>query len=161
MSRYHSRRLGHGYVYLVLDGITLKVKGATGVRKRLVLSAYAITPDGHRELVGFRQASSESETQWLAFLDDLYNRGLEGKRLRLVATDGCPGLHNALEVVHPYVPRQSFPGRTGLTNSRTWPPGCGGKTSSHASMRPSASTGPRPEERRLLATGNGRAAGKR
>jgi putative transposase len=104
--RYHCRRLDDNYLYLVLDGITLKVKGATGVKKRLVLCAYGITPDGQRELVNFRQASSESEARWLAFLQDLYNRGLEGKRLRLVTTDGCPGLLCALDVVYPYVPRQ-------------------------------------------------------
>ncbi len=94
------------YLYLVLDGITLKVKGAAGVKKRLVLCAYGIMPDGLRELVDFRQATSESEAQWLAFLQNLYNHGLEGKHLRLVTTDGCPGLHNALEIVYPYVPRQ-------------------------------------------------------
>jgi len=104
--RYHSRRLDDSYLYLILDGITLKVKGATGVKKRLVLCVYGITPDGHRELLNFRQASSESEAQWLAFLQDLFNRGLEGKHLRLVTTDGCPGLHRALDVVYPYVPRQ-------------------------------------------------------
>jgi putative transposase len=104
--RYHSRRLDDVYLYLVLDGITLKVKGATGVRKRLVLCAYGITPDGRRELVNFRQATSESEAQWLAFLQDLYNRGLEGKHLRLVTIDGCPGLYRALDIVYPYVPRQ-------------------------------------------------------
>jgi transposase-like protein len=106
VSLYHRRRLDDNYLYLVVDGITLKVKGATGVKKRLVLCAYGITALGQRELVSFRQASSESEAQWLAFLQDLYNRGLEGKRLRLVTTDGCPGLHNALEVVYPYAPRQ-------------------------------------------------------
>jgi putative transposase len=103
---YHQRFLGDGYLYLMLDGITLKVKGASGVRKRLVLCAYGITALGQRELLNFRQASSESEAQWLAFLQHLYNRGLEGKQLRLITTDGCPGLHNALEMVYPYVPRQ-------------------------------------------------------
>jgi transposase-like protein len=103
---YHRRRLDDVYLYLLLDGITLKVKGASGVKKRLVLCAYGITALGQRELVSFRRASSESETQWLAFLQDVYNRGLEGKQLRLITTDGCPGLHNALETVYPYVPRQ-------------------------------------------------------
>ena len=37
VSRYHSRHLSDHYQYLLLDGITLKVKGATGVKKRLVL----------------------------------------------------------------------------------------------------------------------------
>ena len=104
--RYHRRRLYDVYLYLVLDGISLRVKGASGVKRRLVLCAYGITSEGQRELVSFRQASSEGEAQWLAFLQDLYNRGLEGKQLRLVTTDGCPGLHGALEVVYAYVPHQ-------------------------------------------------------
>ena len=37
---------------------------------------------------------------------DLYRRGLEGKDLKLITTDGCGGLHRALEMVYPYVPRQ-------------------------------------------------------
>lgn len=106
VQRYQQRPLEEWYQYLLLDGITLKVKGATGVKKRLVLCAYGITPQGHRELVSFRQATSESEAQWEAFLRDLYDRGLRGARLRLITTDGCPGLHRALDTVYPYVPRQ-------------------------------------------------------
>jgi len=104
--RYHSRSLRDDWLYLFLDGITLKVKGVTGARKRRVLCAYGITPDGKRELLSFRQASAESEAQWEAFLRDLYSRGLEGKTLRLVVTDGCPGLHRALDTVYPYIDRQ-------------------------------------------------------
>ncbi len=104
--RYHSRILKDCYQYLLLDGITLKVKSPTGAKKRLVLCAYGITPQGQRELISFRQASAESEAQWEAFLRDLYTRGLEGKSLRLVVADGCPGLHRALDTVYPYTPRQ-------------------------------------------------------
>lgn len=106
VQRYHQRPLEDRYQYLLLDGITLKVKGATGVKKRLVLCAYGLTPQGKRELISFRQAPSESEAQWEAFLGDLYQRGLKGQRLRLITTDGCPGLHRALDTVYPYVPRQ-------------------------------------------------------
>ena len=104
--RYQSRLLPDHYRYLLLDGITLKVKGATGVKKRLVLCAYGMSYEGRRELISFRQAIAESEAQWEAFLRDLYERGLHGKGLGLVATDGCPGLHRALDTVYPYVPRQ-------------------------------------------------------
>jgi transposase-like protein len=69
------------YSYLILDGITLKMKIATGVKKRLVLCAYGITKEGWREMISFRQATAESEAQWEAFLQDLYQRGLEGKTL--------------------------------------------------------------------------------
>lgn len=104
--RFHTRLLLDYYCYLVLDGITLRVKSAPGVKKRLVLCAYGITPEGKREMISFRQASAESETQWEAFLRDLYDRGLQGKQLHLVVTDGSPGLHRALDTVYPYVSRQ-------------------------------------------------------
>lgn len=104
--RYHARRLGDHYQYLFLDGITLKVKGVLGAGKRLVLCAYGIAKDGQRELLSFRQASAESEARWEAFLRDIYQRGLLGNALRLVVTDGCAGLHRALDTVYPYVPRQ-------------------------------------------------------
>jgi putative transposase len=104
--RFHNRILSDYYCYLILDGITLRVKGAAGVKKRLVLCAYGIMLGGKREMISFRQADAESEAQWEAFLRDLYDRGLHGKRLRLVVTDGGSGLHRALDTVYPYVSRQ-------------------------------------------------------
>lgn len=106
VDRFHRRRLADNYQYLFLDGICLKVKGASTVHKRHVLCAYGITWDGQKEIISFHQASSESEAQWEAFLRDLYQRGLEGKQLCLIVTDGCPGLHGALEMVYPYIARQ-------------------------------------------------------
>ena len=52
--RFHERRLVDFYEYLFLDGVTLKVKGAAGAKKRMVLCAYGIQADGVRELVSFR-----------------------------------------------------------------------------------------------------------
>jgi len=103
VARYHQRPLVDAYVYLLLDGVTLKVKSPTGVKKRLLLCAYGITAAGTRELLSFRQASAESGAQWEAFLRDLYERGLAGRSLRLITIDGCPGLRGALELVYPYV----------------------------------------------------------
>ena len=59
--RYHSRELDDCYRYLLLDGIVLKGKGATEVKRRVVLCAYGITHEDIRELIDFRQAPSESE----------------------------------------------------------------------------------------------------
>jgi len=103
---FHTKPLADEYRYLLLDGITLKVKGAAGIHRRQVLCAYGFTREGKREIISFRQASDESEAKWEAFLRDLYDRGLEGKSCRLIITDGCPGLHKALETVYPYIPRQ-------------------------------------------------------
>ena len=103
---FHSRKLSDEYKYLFLDGLTVKLKTALGVRKRLLLIAYGIREDGRKELIEFRQASSESEEEWESFLNDLYRRGLEGGKLELIITDGAPGLHGALDMVYPYTPRQ-------------------------------------------------------
>jgi len=103
---FHSRPLADVYQYLFFDGISLKVKGAGKVHKRQVLCAYGITWDGERRIINFRQAADESEAKWEAFLRDLYDRGLEGKRCHLITTDGCPGLHKALETVYPYIAKQ-------------------------------------------------------
>lgn len=101
-----SRQIEDRLVYLLLDGITLKVKTAGGVKKKLVLVAYGIDESGQRQIISFRLVQSESEAQWEAFLNDLYRRGLEGKTLRLIVTDGCSGLQRALDTVYPYVERQ-------------------------------------------------------
>jgi transposase-like protein len=104
--RFHEAPLADDVVYLLLDGVSLRVKMAGGVKRRLVLCAYGISLGGERRLLDFRLARSESQASWEAFLNALRERGLLGQRLKLVVTDGCPGLHTALEVVYPYVPLQ-------------------------------------------------------
>lgn len=103
---YHQRPLEDKYLYLLLDGITLRCKGANGPKKVLVLTAYGIRADGYRELIDFCQASSESEAQWTRFLESLRARGLHGNALRLITTDGANGLIAALDMVYPMVSRQ-------------------------------------------------------
>lgn len=106
VAAYHNRKLSDIYRYLFLDGIVLKARNALEVKKRFVLVAYGITYSGHKELISFRQATSESEAEWGKFLGDLYKRGLEGKFLKLTAVDGCGGLLKALDMTYPYVPIQ-------------------------------------------------------
>lgn len=85
----------------------LKVRDARGkVRRRWVLVAYGITTQGRREVLAYQLARGESEASWTAFLQGLFLRGLEGRRLRLVITDGSSGLGAALALVWPQVPRQ-------------------------------------------------------
>jgi len=103
---FHKRTLFDEYQFLFLDGITLKVKGSLSAVKKIVLVAYGITVFGKKELISFRIASSESQNCWEAFLNDLYNRGLKGENLKLIITDGCKGLHAALDVVYAYTKRQ-------------------------------------------------------
>jgi putative transposase len=106
VKRFHEAPLSDDLLYLFLDGVSLRVKVAAGMKRRMVLCAYGISAGGERRLLDFRLAESESQASWEAFLSQLYERGLLGKNLRLVATDGGTGLHAALATVYPYVPRQ-------------------------------------------------------
>lgn len=106
IARFHRAPLADDIQYLFLDGVYLKVKSSLGARRRLVLCAYGVTVRGERRLLDFRLAPSESAAHWEAFLRQLAERGIRGLHLKLVVTDGCAGLHAALDVIYPYVPRQ-------------------------------------------------------
>ncbi len=106
VARYHKRKLGERYKYLLLDGIVLKERCAVETKRKSALVAYGITDKGMREIIDFRISCSESETQWEYFLNDLYRRGLDGAGLELIVTDGGKGLESALETVHGNVPHQ-------------------------------------------------------
>lgn len=103
---WHGRRLPDNYQYLILDGVTIRIKTAHGAAKFLVLCVYGITPEGRREMIDYRLAKSEAEAEWVALLQDLYQRGLQGEKVELAVTDGGQGLINALQFVFPRVPLQ-------------------------------------------------------
>lgn len=107
VKEFQKKELLDEYQYLFLDGITLKIKYNTHYHNRKVLVAYGITLFGKRELIAFRQARSESYEEWVAFVNDLYKRGLKGDNLKLTITDGSKGLHAALDMVYPLTPRQA------------------------------------------------------
>ena len=103
---FHQRTLQDAYLYLFFDGIVLKGKEALGAKKRVILVAYGIRTDGHKELIDFLVHRSESQDAWESLLQDLWRRGLQGKATQLIITDGGKGLHAALDVVYPRIKRQ-------------------------------------------------------
>lgn len=107
VTQFHRRALRDDYVYLFLDGVVLKLRDLTAkVRRRMVLVAYGVLPNGQREILDYHFAYGESEAAWLEFLQGLFNRGLQGQHLRLIISDGGKGLRAALPVVLPHVPLQ-------------------------------------------------------
>lgn len=106
VKEFHQKELLDEYQCLFLDGICLKVKGALKAHKKFILVAYGITMFGKKELIAFRIASSESQSAWEGFLNDLLKRGLKGENLKLIITDGCKGLRAALDTVYAYIKRQ-------------------------------------------------------
>lgn len=103
---FQNKALLDQYQYLILDGINLKVRDGVTYVKRAVLVAYGITFLGERQIISFRQVKKETKAAWLAFLNDLFCRGLTGRNMRLIIIDGHKGLIGALEEVYHFVPLQ-------------------------------------------------------
>ena len=94
------------WAYLFLDGVSLRVRRPSGRQSVQMLVAYGVKQDGSRQLLAFLRSTGESQAAWEGFLNHLYGRGLTGKRLLLIVTDGCPGLAAALATVYPQVKHQ-------------------------------------------------------
>ncbi len=103
---FHQARLQDEYAYLFLDGVSLRMRRPTGRKRVHMLVAYGVRRDGTRHLLAFLRSQGESEADWEGLLQDLYRRGLEGKNLLLIVTDGCPGLAAAIRTVYPRVAHQ-------------------------------------------------------
>ena len=102
VQKFHARTLIDNYLYLILDGVYIKMKSPIKSKRRCILVAYGIKANGVRELIAFRMANhGESQTAWEAFLNSLYLRGLKGSLLKLIVIDGNKGLANAAEVIYP------------------------------------------------------------
>ena len=78
----------------------------SGRQRVHMLVGYGVRGDGTRQLLGFLRSQGESQTDWEGLLEDLYRRGLEGEKLLLIVTDGCPGLAAAIQTVYPRVLHQ-------------------------------------------------------
>ncbi len=104
--RYHKRQLKDEYRYLILDGITKKIKEGGKTEKKVSLVAYGIKEYGIREIIDFKVVKRENEVNWTNFLNDLYNRGIKGEKLELIITDGQRGLISAIDMVYPGIKRQ-------------------------------------------------------
>lgn len=106
LREYGQRPLADDFVFLFLDGLTVKIRMEIKVKKFLVLVAYGIRGDGSRELISFLKVPSESQACWQSFLENLQMRGLQGKPLKLLVMDGGQGLWKAAQEVYPLIEKQ-------------------------------------------------------
>jgi len=103
---FHQQQLADEWSYLFLDGVSLRVRRPSGRKRVQLLVAYGVRADGSRQLLAFMRSQGESQAAWEGLLGDLYRRGLEGQKLKLIVTDGCAGLKAALQTVYPRVAHQ-------------------------------------------------------
>jgi putative transposase len=101
VKQFHQMPLADEWAYLFLDGVSLRVRRPTGRKCVHMLVAYGVRRDGSRQLLAFMRSQGESQADWEGLLEDLYRRGLQGKNLQMIVTDGCPGLAAAITTVYP------------------------------------------------------------
>lgn len=101
LSKFRTSPISDEYVYLLIDGIWVSVKEDT-TRKRPIIFVIGVKADGTKEVLTFKLAKGETEEEVTGILNDLYRRGLEGKNLRLIASDGAKGIRAAINMVYPY-----------------------------------------------------------
>jgi len=93
--------LSDDYIFLFLAGVSLRVRRPADASRVQMLVAYGIRRDGSRHLLAFLRSQGEGQADWEGLLQDLYRRGLEGRSLGLILTDGCAGLAAAIRTVYP------------------------------------------------------------
>jgi transposase-like protein len=101
VQQFHQGGLKDEWAYLFLDGVSLRMRQVSGRKRVHMLVAYGVKADGSRQLLAFLRSQGESEQAWEGLLRDLHQRGLEGRRLALIVTDGCAGLAAAIQTVYP------------------------------------------------------------
>ena len=87
------------FAYVALDGIWLKRSWGGEVKNVAVLVAVGVDQDGYRQVLGVCEGIKEDTESWRKFLRHLKERGLKG--LRLVTSDKCLGLVEALAEFYP------------------------------------------------------------
>lgn len=105
LESFQQKKLFDKYQFVFLDGISAKTRKVK-VERDMILCTIGITYDGRKEILGARLVEGESEADWEAFLVDLKSRGLSGKKIQLITTDGNAGLIKALKRIYPFIKRQ-------------------------------------------------------
>jgi len=97
VAAFHQRPIELPVRYLLLDGLWVSVRGhRRHAQRRVVLAAYGISADGRRELLDYRQATTESAVAWGVLLRSLIVRGLDPDGVVLVVADGADGIASAV-----------------------------------------------------------------
>ena len=102
ITKWHNRAIKDEYPIIYLDGVYLKVRSPIKSKRRCVLVCMGIDLEGRSKILGYKIASyGESENAWISFINELYQRGLEGRNIDICIIDGNSGLKNAINFIWP------------------------------------------------------------
>lgn len=98
----NSQPITDNFEYLYLDGVYVKSKGyGYEDNKAVLLCVLGVRADSSRKIIGFSFARAEDYESWLELIDNLKDRRLSDKNLKLAITDGGVGLKSALRFSFP------------------------------------------------------------
>jgi putative transposase len=98
VTAFKERQLASKYAVVYLDATYIPLKRGT-VSKEAVYLAIGIQPNGHKDVIGYTIAPTESTTVWKELLISLKQHGL--KQVLLFVTDGLNGLSEAIMEIFP------------------------------------------------------------
>lgn len=96
---WQTRTLDSIWAIIYFDAVHFKVKEAGVVVTKASYTAYGISLDGHREVLGIWVGESEGAAFWAGVFDELKHRGIED--ILIACMDGLKGLPEALLSVFP------------------------------------------------------------
>jgi len=102
LAEYRTRPIEDKYKYLLIDGLWVSVMSNGRLRKMVILFVLGITLNNKKEIIAFKLAKGETEQEVSGLLNDLYRRGLEGKHVKVIASDGAQGIKQGIALVYPY-----------------------------------------------------------
>jgi len=97
LEAWAKRQLPTGIQYLYLDALYLTVRRQEAGVKQALLVAIGVDGNLKRHFLGYMVGDRESESAWEAMLEDLLNRGLDRKSLRMVVSDAHGGIIAAVK----------------------------------------------------------------
>lgn len=103
LNKWRNRPIGE-VPFMQLDARYEKIRKDGSIVSAAVLVATGIMADGRRTVLGVSVQISEAEIHWRQFLETLKQRGIHG--LKMITSDNCLGLKNALKAVFGGVPWQ-------------------------------------------------------
>lgn len=98
INEFKNKPIKKHYAIIYTDATYIYLRRGN-VTKEAVYLAIGITPEGNKEILGYRIAPTENCEVWRELLIDLKERGLE--KVNLFCTDGLKGFTNIVEELFP------------------------------------------------------------
>src|SRR6056297_665764 len=96
---WQQRNLSACYAIVYLDAVHYRVREDGKINNKAIYSAYGITADGQRDILGLYLNESEGARQWGLILEDLKRRGVED--VFFFCIDGLTGFKDVIDEVYP------------------------------------------------------------